>query len=164
MTLTTVIPSLRRSIPDPLDPDSWPERTHASVTDVVVAGVSLCRLAEVCGTPVVHTAAAAMPGTRGLPSPTEDRAVVVLTITDVAVQGESATIDLDGCVDGIGASWREMRLLGRASTEHVRSFGLARCGVRGAGADSVVLPGDLRAGDLVAVPCEAPLSLSELRR
>jgi hypothetical protein len=50
MTLTAIIPSLRTSIPDPLDVNLWPELTTATTTDVIVAGVSLLRLVEVCDT------------------------------------------------------------------------------------------------------------------
>ena len=67
-------------------------------------------------------------------------------------------------MDGIGACWREVRLLGRASVAHDRAWLVARTGSRGAGAETVVLPLDLTAGDVLAVPCEAPLSTSRLRR
>ncbi|MFD4422319.1 hypothetical protein ACFWN7_12570 [Agromyces sp. NPDC058484] len=164
MTLTSVLPTLRRSIPDPLDPDRWPEHTRATVADVVVAGVSMCRLVELCGTPCVHTAAASLPGTGGRPSPVDDRAVAVMTVAAVRVDDGTATIDLDAAVDDIGACWPELRLLGRASVAHERHFLIARTGVRGAGSVEVTLPGDLVTGDVLVVPCEAPLSLSRLRR
>ncbi len=50
--------------------------------------------------PCVHTAAAVLPGTGGIPSAIDDRAVAMLTVTEVGVRGESATIDLDGVADG----------------------------------------------------------------
>lgn len=37
MTLTQIMPTLRRSIPDPLHARSWPEHTTATVDDVVIA-------------------------------------------------------------------------------------------------------------------------------
>lgn len=40
VTLTDMMPSLRRTLPDPLDVDRWPEASHATTTDVVVAGVA----------------------------------------------------------------------------------------------------------------------------
>lgn len=61
MTLTQLLPTLRRSIPDPIDYDCWPELTTPTTTDIVVSGVSLLRLVSICGTPCVHTAAAVIP-------------------------------------------------------------------------------------------------------
>ncbi|WP_291045938.1 hypothetical protein [Herbiconiux sp.] len=46
MTLTSILPTLRATIPDPLVIDRWPEWTHPTTTDVVVSGVSLLRLEE----------------------------------------------------------------------------------------------------------------------
>ena len=61
MTLTSIIPSLRASLPDPLDPTLWPAVTVATVDDVTVRVVSMQRLAAVVGTPCVHTAEEAPP-------------------------------------------------------------------------------------------------------
>lgn len=55
MTLTEILPTLRRSIPDPLNPRHWPEHTMPTTTDVIVGGVSLTRLVELSHTPALHT-------------------------------------------------------------------------------------------------------------
>lgn len=55
MTLTAILPALRRSIPDPLEPRHWPEHTVPTISDVVVGGVSLTRLVEITGTPALLT-------------------------------------------------------------------------------------------------------------
>jgi hypothetical protein len=55
MTLTAILPSLRRSIPDPLQPRRWPEHTVPTVSDVVIGGVSLRRLVDITGTPALLT-------------------------------------------------------------------------------------------------------------
>ncbi|WP_125107151.1 hypothetical protein [Gulosibacter massiliensis] len=55
MTLTEILPTLRRSIPDPLEPQHWPEHTIPTTSDVVVGGVSLMRLVEITDTPAVLT-------------------------------------------------------------------------------------------------------------
>jgi len=31
MTLTAILPTLRASVPDPLDPSAWPEHTEPAV-------------------------------------------------------------------------------------------------------------------------------------
>ncbi|WP_022889411.1 hypothetical protein [Agromyces italicus] len=164
MTLTSILPTLRRSIPDPLDADRWPEHTSATPDDVIVSGVSLCRLAELCGLPCVHTASASLPGTGGLPSPTAECTVAVLEVAEVRTEGEERVIALDAQVDDIGACWSELRLIGRASTAHEHPYLVARTGSRGAGAESARLPGDIQPGDVVAVPCRVPLTAVRLRR
>ncbi|MGG7465216.1 hypothetical protein [Plantibacter sp. YIM 135347] len=119
MTLTSIIPSLRRSIPDPIAPDLWPEHTTATTTDIVVSGVAMARLVEWCGTPCVHTAAAVIRGTGGRPSPTEQATVIVVTVTGTAVTASGmhvATIDAE--LDEVNPVWSEMRLIGRVSTAH----------------------------------------------
>lgn len=80
MTLTTLMPSIRRSIPDPLDSLRWPDHTTATTTDVVVSGVSRCGLVELCGTPCVHTASAAVPLGRQRPAHPSDASVVIVRV------------------------------------------------------------------------------------
>ncbi|MGG7510476.1 hypothetical protein [Plantibacter sp. YIM 135249] len=119
MTLTSIIPSLRRSIPDPIAPDLWPEHTTATTTDIVVSGVAMARLVDWCGTPCVHTAAAVIRGTGGRPSSTEQATVIVVTVTGTAVTASGmhvATIDAE--LDEVEPVWSEMRLIGRVSTAH----------------------------------------------
>jgi hypothetical protein len=132
VTLTHLLPTLRQSIPDPLDRDSWPEFTTTTTSDVVVAGVSLIRLAEWCGTPCVHTAAAVVPGTGGKP----------------------LDVRLDGELHLVAAMTAEARLIGRVST--IRD---ARAHV---GASVIDLPGDLREGDLLAIPVRGVARLHDV--
>ncbi|GMA28508.1 hypothetical protein [Arenivirga flava] len=161
MTLTTILPTLRRSIPDPLDSNRWPERTRATTTDVVVCGVSLLGLVELCGTPCVHSAAGAAPGTGGRPSPLFDASAVVLRITEVLHSAEGATLVLlDGRLDHPGTAWGELRLIGRASTAHDAPATVLGGAERSA---SVELPADVRPGDLLAVPVRGVPCLRELR-
>ncbi|MFE6968295.1 hypothetical protein [Isoptericola sp. NPDC057653] len=152
MTLTTLLPTLRRSLPDPLARHLWPTCTAATTTDVLVGGVSMHQLARLCGTPCVHSAAAWTVRTRRTVAPGL-AAVVVTTVTAVA---RSADGGLRVALDARPAAavhpvWSELRLLGRASTAAVVPVW---CGDDADG--PVVLPGDLRAGDLLAVPCAAP--------
>jgi hypothetical protein len=168
MTLTTILPSLRRSIPDPLSIDRWPEHTVATTTDVLVAGVSMVRLVDVCGTPCVHTAAPVIPGTHGRPALVGQACVVVVRVmgvkrSDTASPVEPMTglsIRLDGDLGQAHAVAAEARLVGRASTARRVP---AVCGRSGAPDLALTVPGDLVVGDLLAVPCEGSVALRDVR-
>ncbi|MCS5734298.1 hypothetical protein [Herbiconiux daphne] len=167
MTLTNILPSLRRSIPDPLVADRWPEHTVATTTDVVVAGISLMRLVDVCGTPCVHVAAAVVPGTHGRPSPLHDASVVVVRVLSVELRGGAASGERDVVVDGelcrAHAEPTEARLVGRASTAR-KTF--ARCHSVTSDDEPLLLPlpVDLAEGDLIALPCTGAVPLRDVRR
>lgn len=156
MTLTTILPSLRRSIPDPFVADRWPECTSLTTSDVVVAGIPMLRLVELCGTPCVHTAAAVIPGTGGRPSASEHTTVVVTSVLSAGYGADGSHLALDSCFAELDPCWTELRLIGRVSTAHSVSFVLD-------GEHRVLLPRDLRAGDLLAVPCRGNAVVRQLR-
>ncbi|MFF3064953.1 hypothetical protein ACFVQ3_10375 [Oerskovia sp. NPDC057915] len=157
MTLTTILPTLRASIPDPLATDSWPAATRATVTDVLVAGVSLAHLAALCGTPCVHVAQACGPRSAGGRMGT----VVVAAVTDVRDVGAAGLeVGLDADIDPLPARWAQARLVGRASS--ARPVRAVVTGGRGPGA--LTVPLDLRVGDLLAVPCRGQVALRDVRR
>lgn len=152
MTLTSILPSLRRSLPDPADLDRWPAHTRFGIDDVVIAGVSMTRLAALCGTPCVHTGDAVVPGTQGRASTTAAASVVVVTVLEVMATQEHRLIRVDAHVADAPVIWSQARLLGRTST--VRDAG-ARILLDDSAQDvdrEVVLPGDLGVGDQLAVP------------
>ena len=153
MTLTSLLPSLRKSIPDPFVIDRWPEWTHLTTIDVVVSGVSLLRLVELCDTPCVHIAAAVVPGTHGRPSDIEQSSVVVARVVEIAADG---VLVLDADITRVQAHASEARLIGRASTQHSVPFSLSA-------EQSAVLPADLRVGDLIAIPCRGAVCRRQLR-
>ena len=158
MTLTRLLPSLRRTLPDPISHDLWPEATIATKTDVVVSGISLLRLVEVCGTPCIHSGAAIVPGTNGRPSDTDKTAVLVVRVTEVMQHASGKTvIETDARLDNLRLVWSETRLINRASTAHSGVVLIARRPVDPQLAfttdvSSADLPLDLRAGDLLAIP------------
>ena len=152
MTLTSILPTLRASIPDPLAIDRWPEWTHPTTSDVIVSGVSMLRLVEICGTPCVHVAAAVIPGTHGRPSDLEQGSVIVARVT--AFRG-AATLELDAALGAVPVHLAEARLIGRVSTRRSRAFEL--------GTETVSLPDDLAVGDLVAIPCRGAITCRALR-
>jgi len=157
MTLTRFLPSLRRSLPEPIKAEFWPERTIATTTDVLVSGISLLRLAEACGTPCVHSAAAVIPRTGGRPSPSQRAAVLVVRITAV---GHYATRNLivqtDARLDNLPLIWSETRLINRASTARSAMILIDRRSPADISSRddvlAVELPSDLRVGDLLAIP------------
>ncbi|TFC57476.1 hypothetical protein [Cryobacterium sp. TMB1-7] len=167
MTLTAMMPSLRRTLADPLYIDAWPESSHATTTDVIVSGVSMLRLVDVCQTPCVHTATAVIPATHGRRSPYRDAAVVVVQVTAVLRNFDAARVVLiDACLDNVDATWRETRLIGRASTVK-SSTAILLSGesheTPGLGRGMVELPDDLREGDLLAIPCMGVVALRDIR-
>lgn len=165
MTLTTILPSLRRSIPDPFVADRWPECTSLTTCDVVVAGVPMVRLVELCGTPCVHTAAAVIPGSGGRPSASEQTTVIVMRVTAAGPGPDGHHLSVDACLSELTPSWAELRLIGRASTAHSVPFVVDS--ERGTDQQlvgrTVVLPRDIHPGDLVAVPCNGNAVLRQLR-
>lgn len=168
MTLTEILPTMRLSIPDPLDIDFWPMHTHPIVSDVIVAGVSLTRLVELNGTPAVLTGdlpRQGMPHARALGAGT-DVTVLVFRVTLRVDTQEDKRIALTDCTfDDVSAQWGECRLIGRASTSKNVRIELIPGEVGGASWPHPVafLPGDLRDGDLLAVPCDGAVRLREVR-
>ncbi|MDR6200228.1 hypothetical protein QE374_002137 [Microbacterium sp. SORGH_AS428] len=156
MTLTSLLPTLRQSLPAPLEETAWPAGTHASPRDVVISGVSMLRLAEICTTPCVYSGAAVIPFSGGTASPLETMTVVVSTVTGVDATGAC----LDACFDLHRPMWSESRLLGRVS--HAREIPLDLHGVDGE-STRVRLPGDLHPGDVLAVPCADCFSVGDVR-
>jgi len=159
VTLTSLLPSLRKSIPDPFVIDRWPEWTHLTTTDVVVSGVSLLRLVELCDTPCVHIAAAVVPGTHGRPSDIEQSSVVVARVVEIAADG---VLVLDADITRVQAHASEARLIGRVSTQHSVPFSLWPEQSLSS-EQSAVLPADLRVDDLIAIPCRGAVCRRQLR-
>ncbi|KQR51377.1 hypothetical protein ASF88_19665 [Leifsonia sp. Leaf336] len=162
MTLTHIIPSLRASVPDPIGRDLWPEFTTTTLADVTVAGVSLTRLADWCGTPCVHTAAAVVPGTGGMPSPDELASVIVARVLEVSTAPDGS---LDVWIDARFAGTvvvDEVRMIGRVSTA---CDARARIHTAGRTAPTYLveeLVSDLRVGDLLVAPCRGVALLREI--
>ncbi|MFD4958002.1 hypothetical protein [Microbacterium sp. NPDC058389] len=61
MTLTSLLPTLRHSIPSPFVRDLWPAGAVPEVDDVTVTGISVLRYTTLCGTPCVMTGTAVIP-------------------------------------------------------------------------------------------------------
>lgn len=132
----------------------------APLDDVVVAGVSIRRLVEVCGTPCVHTGDAGEVRAGGVAAGCGALVVVAVTAVLAGPAGERV-VCVDGHLDGVDARWEAARVLGRAP-----GVGrAARVVAGGAAADpgAVALPDDLAVGDLVVVPCGGAPALHDVR-
>lgn len=168
MTLTTILPTLRRSIPDPLQSRHWPEYTVPTVSDVVIGGVSLTRLVEISGTPALLT------GDLPHPKPAQARAkgigndvtVLVFQVTLRIDTDTNKRVALTDCgFDRVTPSWDECRLVGRASTAKNTTIELIP-GETGSAPwpyPIVTLPADIHQGDLIAVPCAGAVTLRDVR-
>ncbi|OUE25622.1 hypothetical protein [Clavibacter michiganensis] len=126
---------------------------RAVLDDVVVAGVSMRRLVEVCGTPCIHSGEGG-----GIRAHASD-ALVVVAVTAVLVgpDGERV-VCVDGRLDDVDARWASARVLGRGSAGRP-----AHVVAGGADPAAVALPGDLAVGDLVVVPCGGSPALHDVR-
>ncbi len=167
MTLTRILPTLRRSIPDPITPDRWPEATRATVGDVEVGGVSILRLAELCGTPAVHIAHASVPGSNGtIASPAIQMGVVVVRVVgasdDLGCRARTLMIDAD--LAALDPVWSEARLIGRASVARAVPTALGSTCADPSSAPTADLPADLTTGDLIALPYGAVTDDAEVAR
>jgi hypothetical protein len=143
VTLTAILPSLRRSIPDPLTTRLWPDHTQATTVDLLVGGVSMLQLARLCGTPCVHTGDHLVPAAAGRAPVHTDRTVVLVRVTAIA----GSLVQLDAHLPAAEVLWREARVLGRVSTAHTTEFRVAD-----SSPGTAMLPADLAVGDLLAVP------------
>lgn len=159
MTLTSLLPTLRASLPSPFDATRWPAGSLPLIDDVTVAAVSLRRYAELCGTPCVCTGPAIVPLSGGSVSATESTTVMMMSV--VAVSGTEVRVD--ACLDELdGVAWQEVRLLGRVSHAHDARFALVDADSDAATA-TVVLPRDVRPGDTIALPCAGAHTVGEVR-
>jgi hypothetical protein len=163
MTLTHIIPSLRRTMASPMDQDRWPEFTTTSLDDVTIAGVSMCRLVEWCGSPAIHTAAAVIPFTGGRPSEAELVSVVVARVIVVDhVDGQPSDVWLDADLHTCRPVQNQTRLVGRVSTAPDMPVRLHPADAIFDEALAPQLPFDLRVGDLLVVPCEGVTRLEQV--
>lgn len=164
MTLTSILPTLRRSIPTPFSRDAWPARTVPTCEDVVVGGISVARYVELCGLPAVMTAPAVIPLSGGMPSTTASTTVLILQVSAARSAAEVDSLALAARFDdAVRPVWSEARLLARVSGAPDHRFA-----VRGSDGSrlpgvAVLLPADMRPGDLVAVPCPGAVGVGDIR-
>lgn len=132
----------------------WPTSTYLTATDVVIDGMSLLHLVQLCGTPCVHSAHVAVAGGEHRLY-LRNAAVVVVEVTAVLTFPDTERVVLiDGCLDGSRPVWAGTRIIGRASSA-AGAGAIILAGETGAAVPSgpLQLPADLAQGDLLAIPC-----------
>lgn len=162
MTLTTVLPSLRASIPDQLDLDHWPEHTVATTKDILVAAVSLTELTHLLGLPFVHVSDEHRAASGAQRSHDGQCSVLVTTVVSAGeLPNHRIDVELDLPSHCVGVDFAQAHLIGRISVEpeghvqvHTRDDRLRH---------PSALPADAAAGDLVAIPWPGAHALRELR-
>ena len=138
--------------------DYWPEQTIISETDIVVAGISLRRLAEVCGTPAVHSAASVIPDSGQEPDSDASTGVLVARVLAVGEHRSGApVIQVDARLDNLRLVWSETRLIGARPGARSKISLLVRKPGTIDIEDTidvfvVDLPARIEAGDLIAIP------------
>jgi hypothetical protein len=147
--------------------DFWPEETTISDLDIIVAGISLRQLADVCGTPAVHGAASVISNSGQRPDPNGTSAVLVTRVLAVAEHRSGVpVIQLDARLDNLRLVWSEARLIGaRAGSRSKISLLVRTPGTEDIEDTDDVLAVDLPAriaiGDLIAIPSRSiPAGLS----
>jgi hypothetical protein len=162
MTLTSLLPTLRDSIPVPLDPELWPAGARAGTRDVTLSGISLLRYVELCGTPCVTTGSAVIPQSGGVASRVDWSSVVVASVTDIGRDG-ARTVRIDAVLGDIDRLGRELRMLGRVSHAPDRPWVVVDADGTRVARDAPRLPEDLRLGDIVALPCRGAVAAGDVR-
>ena len=144
----------------------WPAETAVTQTDIVIAGISLRRLAEVCSTPTVHSAASVIPG--GGKRASSDCATGVLVTRVLAIAEHDCgapVIQVDARLDNLRLVWSEARLIGaRPGARSTLSLLVRRAGTADIESTGDVLAVDLpvriAVGDLLAIPSRSISSAS----
>jgi hypothetical protein len=148
--------------------DWWPERTTVSTDDIVVTGVSLRRLVDVCGTPAVHSGSSGTANTGRSGSTTERTAVLVTRVLAMTRHRAGCpVVQVDARLGNLRLLWSQARRVGGKSTSRSRAVLLVRnpSTIDLADSDdvlSVSLPANLRVGDLLAIPSR-PLPVDPTR-
>jgi len=157
VTLTAILPTLRASLPEPMDPALWPAYTETTTDDVLVAAVSMVRLAGLTGTPCVHTAEQAPPRYRPRSWSPRDVSVAVASVVRVRRSRTGVVLlELDAVLPPF-AVLDQVRLIGRVSTAAPTRTSVV---MPYDGSDGepfhrlpAPLPADVREGDLLCFPC-----------
>lgn len=136
----------------------WPVDTDVRPDDIVIAGTSLRHLAQVWGTPAIHSGESVDGLTGGASTANERTGVLVVRVIALAEHSTGGVvIQVDARLDNLRLIWSEARRVGGQPTRRTHRVLV----VRKPGTDDLVdaedviavsLPGNLGVGDLVAIP------------
>ncbi|MFD6133922.1 hypothetical protein [Isoptericola sp. NPDC060257] len=163
MSLTTLFTTLVRPRRPALE--GWPEGTELTGDDVLVDRTSLARLAEHHPTPRVYVPVGAdVTRVDRFWGDAAVRTVVLARVEDAVPRlgDDVRQAWLDADLGGCAVLLDRARLVGRASAEPRRPFTVHPA--PGRGGPVVLLPRDLRRGDVLAVPCAGLVDAADLAR
>lgn len=89
----------------------------------------------------------------------------VVTVSVVALEDGPVppTLRVDAHLSDLAPAWSETRLVGRVSTAPERRFTVRDADGADLAGVALILPGDIRVGDLLTVPCPGAHSVGEVR-
>lgn len=160
MTLADLIPSLRSSLPRRLEPGLWPASAHhLPGGGVSLGGVSLRGVATAYATPTVVLDSSGFRGRCQTLRQSFRDMEVTFTGRSLLAEATASAVDVDGGMTdnprpALYGSRYTARMFGRnspAPSEHVTVAG-RHCEAGDILIDDVLLPADIRTGDLLAVP------------
>ena len=147
----------------PADIGSWPEGTVHTANDLIVNGVSLVGASH-DRTPAVRIGAAPAAGERHTASPERFITVLLTRVEETGFTDSHRRLvvwvdaEMDHCRPILSAA----RVVGRRSVAHLKRMQLRPRPVEDM--QWVWLPADVVVGDLIAIPCEGAIPLSDVRR
>jgi hypothetical protein len=144
--------------------DVWPAFTTQTPVDVIIAAVSLNRLVDWCGTPCVHSADAAIPGSGGRPSETELASVVITRVVAVDWRSDLRLhVSIDANLAKSRPAIAEARLIGRLSSVDLVASVTLESSLTGTLGFATCLPADIVVGDLLVIPCRGATTPHDVR-
>lgn len=143
--------------------ECWPEGTVLEPGDVLLHGLSLASAARTASTPAVRIGRAGQAWPLPAGSPQRFVTVVLTRVEDVVFSSTArrSEVWVDAGLDHCRPVLDAVRVIGRRPLSRTKRMNLRS---PAGGCWEVHLPVDITASDLVAVPCEGVLALSEVRR
>ncbi|HEX4442049.1 MAG TPA: hypothetical protein VHZ81_00620 [Galbitalea sp.] len=136
----------------------WPVGTDVRPDDIVIAGTSLRHLAQVWGTPAIHSGESVDALTGGASTTGERTGVLVVRVIALAEHSTGPRIvQVDARLDNLRLIWSEARRVGGQSARRTHRVLVVRKPSTDDLVDTedvlaITLPADLGVGDLLAIP------------
>ena len=147
----------------PRHPRLWPAGTQMTSTDVVLGDLSLSSTARSEGTPCVRIAPRVSSRSTGKGTLHQTVLVARVTTTGNSTHGGLREVWLDADLGHCRPLLGESRLIGRTGSRRTQRV-VIRPSASWPTLSTARLPDDLRPGDLIAIPCDGPTALADIRR
>lgn len=135
----------------------WPSDVRFNRGDLLFGSRSALEQVEEHGTPLVRNGRVPNGPVRSV---LVSRVDVVLERLD----GRGVDVWMDADLTGCRPMLRHCRLLGRTASPRMISARVRPIGANGNLDDTVDLPADIEAGDLLVIPCDGPTALFDVQR